>query len=57
MDRRTFDFIVGIVLIMVALVLFIMPAFLNLDYFIPLMFALVSFVLGIGFFFMGHGEK
>ena len=57
MDKRKFDLVVGTILIIVSLAFFIMPAFLNLDYLIPFLFALVSFVLGIGFFFMGHGEK
>lgn len=57
MDKRKFDFAVGIILIIVALVFFTIPAFLNMDAFIPFLFALVSFILGIGFFFMGHGEK
>jgi hypothetical protein len=34
-----------------------MPAFINIDSFIPFMFSLVSFILGIGFFFMGHNEN
>ena len=57
MDRRKFDFAVGIVLIIVSILFFAMPAFLNMDAFIPFIFALVSFILGIGFFFMGHNEK
>jgi hypothetical protein len=57
MDKRKFDFATGIILIMTSLVFFMMPAFLDMDGLIPFMFALVSFVLGIGFFFMGHGEK
>lgn len=57
MDRRKFDFAAGIVLIVVSLVFFAMPAFLNMDALIPFMLSLVSFILGIGFFFMGHNEK
>jgi ABC-type polysaccharide/polyol phosphate export permease len=57
MDKRKFDFAAGIVLIIASILFFAMPAFLNMDAFIPFLFALVSFVLGIGFFFMGHGEK
>ncbi len=57
MDKRKFDLVVGTILIIVSLALFIIPAFLNLDYFIPFLFALISFILGIGFFFMGHNEK
>jgi hypothetical protein len=57
MDKRKFDFAVGVILIIVSLVFFKIPAFLNLDALFPFMFALVSFILGIGFFFMGHAEK
>ena len=57
MDKRTYSFAVGIVLIIASLVFFTLPSFLNLDALIPFLFALVSFILGIGFFFMGHSEK
>lgn len=57
MDKQKFDFAAGIVLILASLAFFVMPAFLDMDAFIPFLFALVSFVLGVGFFFMGHGEK
>jgi len=57
MDKQKFDFAVGVVLIIVSLAFFTMPAFLNIDALFPFLFALVSFMLGIGFFFMGHGEK
>jgi len=57
MDRRKFDFAVGIILIIVSIIFFTIPSFLNLDALIPFLFALVSFILGIGFFFMGHAEK
>ncbi len=57
MDKRTYRFAVGIVLVIISLVFFSLPSLLNLDYFIPIMFALVSFILGIWFFFMGNSEK
>ena len=57
MDKRKFDFAVGIVLIIVSLIFFTLPVFINIDSFIPFMFSLVSFILSIGFFFMGHAEK
>ena len=57
MDRRSYDFAAGIVLIAAAFAFFMMPAFLEMDALIPFFFALVSFVLGIGFFFMGHEKK
>ena len=57
MNKRTYRFAVGIVLVILSLAFFIMPSLLNLDYFIPIMFALVSFILGIWFFFMGNSEK
>ncbi|MBN2330486.1 MAG: hypothetical protein JXC85_01615 [Candidatus Aenigmarchaeota archaeon] len=57
MDRKIFDFAAGIVLILFSLALLTMPVFLNMDAFIPLILSLVSFILGVGFFFMGHDEK
>ena len=57
MDKRTYNFSVGIILLIAAFVFFMLPAALNMDPFVPLMFALVSFILGIGFFFMGQSGK
>lgn len=57
MDKRTYNFSVGIILLIAAVVFFTLPAFMNLDSFIPFLFALVSFILGIGFFFMGQPGK
>jgi ABC-type polysaccharide/polyol phosphate export permease len=57
MMKRTYNFVVGVVLIFAALVFLFAPGFLDVDAFIPFMFSLVSFILGIGFFFMGHAEK
>jgi len=57
MDKRTYRFAVGIVLVIISLVFFSLPSLLNLDALIPFMFALVSFILGIWFFFMGNSEK
>ncbi len=57
MDKRTYNFAVGIVLIILSLVFFIMPGLLGFDMFIPFLFALISFILGIAFFFMGQIEK
>ena len=57
MDKRTYNLAVGIILIFVSLAFFILPSFLNLDYLIPFMFALVSFILGVGSFYMGYSEK
>jgi hypothetical protein len=57
MDKRTYRFAVGLVLVIISLAFFILPSLLNLDYFIPFIFALVSFILGIGSFYMGYSEK
>jgi hypothetical protein len=57
MDKRTYRFAVGIVLVIISLVFFSLPSLLNLDALIPVMFALVSFILGIWFFFVGNSEK
>ncbi len=56
MDRRTYRFAVGLVLVIISLAFFILPSLLNLDYFIPFMFALVSFILGVRSFYMGYSE-
>jgi hypothetical protein len=56
-DKRTYDFAVGVFLVIVSVLFFTMPGFLNLDAFIPFMFALVSFILGVYFFFIGYSEK
>ena len=57
MDKRTYNFAVGTILIIVSLAFFILPSLLNLDYFIPIIFALVSFILGVSSFYMGYSEK
>jgi len=57
MDRRTYSLAVGVILIVISLAFFIIPYFLKLDFLIPFVFALVSFMLGIGFFFIGLNEK
>jgi ABC-type polysaccharide/polyol phosphate export permease len=56
MDKRTYNFAVGIVLIIASLAFFILPSLVNLEYFIPIMFALVSFILGVGSFYRGYSE-
>ncbi len=57
MDKRTYNFAVGIIMIIVSLAFFILPSLLNLDYFIPIMFALASFIFGVWSFYMGYSEK
>ncbi|HJW96622.1 MAG TPA: hypothetical protein VJ485_00490 [archaeon] len=57
MDKRTYNFAVGIVLMIAAVAFFVIPYFLNMDAFFPFLFALASFILGIGFFFMGQSGK
>ena len=57
MEKRTYSFAAGAILLVVSLAFFIIPAVLDVDAFIPFIFSLVSFVFGIGFFFIGHSEK
>ncbi len=57
MNKRTYSLAVGILLIIVSIVFFVIPYFLKFDAFFPFLFTLVSFILGIGFFFMGLNEK
>ena len=57
MDKRTYNLAVGIIMIIASLAFFILPSLLNLDYFIPFMFALVSFILGVSSFYMVYSAK
>jgi len=57
MLKRTYSFAVGFIFIIVSIIFFIMPVFLDLDAFIPFMFSIASFILGILFFFMGYNDK
>jgi hypothetical protein len=57
MDKRTYNFAVGVIFIIVAFLFLTLPFLLNYDALFPFMFAVVSFVLGIAFFFMGASEK
>ena len=57
MEKKKFDLVAGVVLLVASVVFLTIPVLLNLDGFIPFMFSLASFIIGIGFFFMGHGEK
>jgi hypothetical protein len=56
MDKKEYSLSVGTILIVLSVVFFGMPSLLNLDAMIPFMFALVSFMLAIVFFFKGHEE-
>ena len=57
MNQRTYGFAAGTVLIIVSILFFVSPFLLNYDAFIPLLLALVSFILGVGFFFMGYSQN
>lgn len=57
MNRRDYSFAVGIVLLVGSFAFFSLPVVINLDAFFPVLIAIVSFVLAIGFFFMGSAEK
>ncbi len=57
MEKSMFDLYVGMLLMGMFFILLVLPAFLPLDPFISFMLALVSFIFGIVFFFMGHGER
>jgi uncharacterized membrane protein len=56
-DKRTYNFAIGVFLVIISLIFFVMPGFLNLDALIPFMFALASFIIGIYFFITGYSEK
>ncbi len=57
MDKRTYRFAVGLILLILSFAFFSLPSLLNMDALIPFMFALVSFLFGLGFFFMGNTEE
>jgi hypothetical protein len=57
MNQRTYGFAAGTVLIIASILFFVFPFLLNYDAFIPFLFALVSFILGVGFFFMGYSQN
>jgi len=57
MDKRTYDLVVGVVFLIVAISFFVMPRFLNLDALIPVMLAFISFIIAIAFFVFGYNEK
>ncbi len=57
MDKRTYDLIVGVIFLVVAISFFVMPGFLNLDPFIPVMLEFISFIIAVVFFFSGYSEK
>ena len=57
MDKRTYDLVVGVIFLIVAISFFVMPGFLNLDPLIPVMIAFISFLIAIAFFFLGYSEK
>jgi len=55
--KTTYDFAVGTLFIIVALVFFFAPAVVNMDPFIPFILSFVSFALGVSFFLMGRSEN
>ncbi len=57
MNKRTYSLAVGVIMFIVSILFFVIPYFLKFDAFFPFLFALVSFILGVGFFFMGFNEK
>jgi|GEM_PF-5062140 len=57
MNRQTYGFAAGTVLIIASVLFFFLPVLLNMDALISFLFALVSFILGIGFFFMGYSQN
>ena len=57
MMKRSYSFEVGLVLLLASIFFFFIPEIINADALFPFMFSLASFILGIGFFFMGVNEK
>jgi len=56
MDKRTYNLIIGVILLLTAIVFLIMPAFLPMDPMIPVIISIVCFVVALVFFFSGGQE-
>ncbi len=56
MDKRTYNLVVGVVLLIASLVFFALPAFLRLDALFPIILALVCFVAALVLLLTGSDE-
>jgi len=56
MDKRTYNLIIGVILLLTAIAFLIMPAFLPMDPMIPVIISIVCFVVALVFFFSGGQE-
>jgi hypothetical protein len=56
MDKRTYSLSVGVILLITSIAFFLIPAFIRLDSLIPVMIALICFVVALVFFFAGRDE-
>jgi len=58
MNKQEYSLSVGGIMIAFALLFFLLPIiFSTIDAFIPVMLSIVSFVVSISFFLLGHSEK
>jgi len=56
MDKRTYNLIIGVILLLTAIAFLMMPAFLSMDPMIPVIISIVCFVVALVFFFSGGQE-
>ncbi len=58
MDKRSYNLVVGVILMVAALAFFALPALVrSMDAMIPVLIAIVCFILALVFFFTGNEER
>ena len=57
MDKRTYNLVVGVILLVTAVAFFAIPAFLPLDPMIPVIIAIICFIAALVSFFTGNEER
>ena len=57
MDKRSYNLVVGAILMVAAIAFLVIPGFLPMDPMIPVLIAIVCFVLALIFFFSGNEER
>jgi multisubunit Na+/H+ antiporter MnhG subunit len=57
-QKQIYSISVGTLMMIASFGFFLLPlVFSNIDAFIPVMMAIISFMVGVAFFFMGLSEK
>lgn len=57
LSRQGFSIIAGTVLMIASFMFILLAYFLNLDFLIPVMMSIVSFLAALALFFMGYPEN